>query len=53
MQNLSDYKKITTAIRMIDFLYVASKTTDKNLPLKEATFFIKNIYELLVSIRKK
>ena len=50
MQNLSNYKNLSTAIRMVYFLLVASKTTDKNTSLKDATYFIESIYKLLKSI---
>ena len=50
MNNLSNSEKLETAIRMTHFMLNASKRSDKNLPLKRATRFIENIYELLLSI---
>ena len=52
MSNLSNSEKLETAIRMIHFLLNASKTSDKNLPLKRATEFIENVYQLLLSATK-
>ncbi len=52
MNNLSDFQKLKTARTMFHFLIVASKTTDKNLQLKETTIFLESIYELLASIIK-
>ena len=52
MQNLTNSQKFITAIRMIHFLLNASKTTDRNVPLKDITKFLKGIYELLLSITK-
>ena len=51
MQNLSNSKKLETATHMINFLLNASQTTDKNLPLKQTAPFIKNVYEILTTIK--
>lgn len=52
MNNSSNSEKLEIAVRMIRFLLNASKTSDKNLPLKKATGFIENVYELLSSAIK-
>ena len=41
MQNLSNNEKVIIATRMLYFLLNASQTTDKKLPLCEATDYIK------------
>ena len=51
MQNLSNSKKLETATHMIYFLLNASKTTDRNVPLKDTTKFLKGVYELLTTIK--
>ena len=52
MQTLSNIQKLKAARTMLHLLIVASKTTDKNLPLKKTTDFLESIYDLLASIIK-
>lgn len=47
MNKLPNEKRILIAKRMLYFIIVASKTTDKKLTLNEARIFLEDIYDLL------
>ena len=52
MQN-SDIRQLSVVRNMIYFLLQASKSKDKNLPLKNITIFLESIFEILQMILLK